>query len=447
MTELRKGEGYDPKKESSNFGPVWRGGEWHLRDITNYMTSAAFLLLRHASENREEWLSRFYEIGKEAVRPRHKGELQGFIIPVASRSGLNVAASNQSELISILERAGVEVNRLASSLKQRGEVFQMLSGVIHLNQPYGAFAKALLQDQQYPDLRDSQGQPIAPYDVTAHNLATLMDVRIVPFYRPISYQQMKAHPTIFGSFGDRDFGTALYKSFVSAMDEGWTRWMLEDSQVRYKTITDRVVREGRLSPQFGSIIIPDQRPKDILNGYAVGAMPPEYTGGLGQPGVKALREFVEQGGTLVCLNRASTFAIEQFKLPVRDVVADVPEKEFFVPGSILRIELDTTSPITQGMPKETIAWVEDSPVFEAVRTGSGSDRARSFQCAYHRPLSIQQNPLLSGWLLGGNRIKGKAALVEVTMGKGRVILFGFRPQYRGQSLATYPLFFNAISSR
>jgi hypothetical protein len=472
--ELRKGEGYDPKKESANFGSVWRGGEWHLRDITNYMTTAAFLLLRHAAQNREEWLSRFYEIGKDAVRSRGKGELRGFIIPVASRSGFNVQGSNQSKLIAILERAGVEVNRLASSLNHRGEVFQMLSGVVHLNQPYGAFARALLQNQEYPDLRDSQGHPIPPYDVTAHNLAALMGVRIVPFYGPISYQQMKAHPTIFGSFGDLNFGTALYKSFVPAMDEGWTRWMLQDSQVRFKAITDSVVRKGRLSPQFDSIIIPDQPPKDILNGYRTGAMPPEYTGGLGQAGVKALREFVEQGGTLVCLNRASTFAIEQFKLPLRDVVADVSEKEFFVPGSILRIELDTSHPLAQGMPKETIAWVEDSPVFEVVPGGAGIAGSPSGQPAWGAMLPAvsakretadkmsalpasnvhiiaryptDKNPLLSGWLLGGNRIKGKAALVEVTMGKGRIILFGFRPQYRGQSLATYPLFFNAISGR
>ena len=60
------------QKESANFGPVWHGGEWHLRDITNYMTTAAFTLLKHAAENREQWLSRFYEIGKEAVRPRQE---------------------------------------------------------------------------------------------------------------------------------------------------------------------------------------------------------------------------------------------------------------------------------------------------------------------------------------------------------------------------------------
>ena len=196
-------------------------------------------------------------------------------------------------------------------------------------------------------------------------------------------------------------------------------------------------------------------------------MPPEYTGGLGAEGVKALREFVEQGGTLVCLNRASDFAIEQFKLPVRDIVDGLPRTDFYVPGSILRIELDSSNPITAGMPKESIAWAESSPVFEVLNTGSaGVPPAMSAQREKQRTadgtsalpvnaVSVKviawypkdKDPLLSGWLLGGDRIKGKAALVEVTMGKGRIILFGFRPQYRGQSLATYPLFFNAIANR
>ncbi|MDQ2937615.1 MAG: hypothetical protein M3R67_08910, partial [Acidobacteriota bacterium] len=167
----------------------------------------------------------------------------------------------------------------------------------------------------------------------------------------------------------------------------------------------------------------------------------------GQAGVKALREFVQQGGTLVCLNRASDFAIEQFKLPLRDIVADVPETDFFVPGSILRIEVDTSSSIAQGMSKESIAWVEDSPVFEVVTTGKDNSRINASSVRVIARYPTDSNPLLSGWLLGGNRIKGKAALVEVTMGKGRIILFGFRPQYRGQSLATYPLFFNAISGK
>ena len=111
-----------------------------------------------------------------------------------------------------------------------------------------------------------------------------------------------------------------------------------------------------------------------------------------------------------------------------------------MPGSILRVELDTSDPISAGMPKESIAWVENSPVFEIK-----SDPLALVRVKILASYPKDRDPLLSGWLLGADRIKGKAALVEVAMGKGRIFLFGFRPQYRGQSLATYPLLFNAIA--
>lgn len=456
--ELKKGEGYDPKNESATYGPLWRGGEWHLRDIANYMTTAAFLLLRHASENRGEWLSRFYAIGKEAVRPRKRDELWGLFMPGFPYTR-GFPPENRVQFR--LEKGGVEVT-------QTKEGF-----LIRMDQPFAGFARALLESRKYPDLRDAKGEPIPPYDVTAHNLALLYGAEVRSLYSPIKYKKVES--VWLGTFlgCSRGLGdVAIYKSHVPAMDEGWTRWLWNDSfdPPRYDAIKGTIVdlrtisrdgcgrrssledadaRAGNLFPKYSSIIIPDQPPATILNGYKAGAMPPEYTGGLGQAGVKALREFVEQGGTLVCLNRASSFAIEQFKLPVRDVVADVSEKEFFVPGSILRIELDTSNPIAQGMPKESIAWVEDSPVFDLVRTPTsrGNDRVDPPNIRVIARYPSNNNPLLSGWLLGADRLKGKAALVEVTLGKGRIILFGFRPQYRGQSLATYPLFFNAISTR
>jgi len=451
--ELKKGEGYDPKKESATFGPLWRGGEWHLRDITNYMTTAAFLLLRHASENREEWLNRFYEIGKEAVRPRRKGELQGFEIVNSGANG--------PLLRHILHRGGVTTiygERLNGS-KNKGAP---LHTYVPITQPYGDFAKALLEAQHYPDLRDSAGHPIVPYDVTAHSLSLLMGAEALSVYGPLRYRKVLIEEESELPYYGKESRVAIYKSHVPSMDEGWTRWALQQNgrtspwtnmdevvnhRIPFSSLLDSEVRAGKLNDKYESIVISDESPKDILNGYKGGTMPPEYTGGLGPAGVKALREFVEQGGTLVCLNRASTFAIEQFKLPVRDVVASLSEKEFFVPGSILGIELDTSHPLTQGMPKETIAWVEDSPVFETIRTGSGSDRVDPPNVRVIARYPTDKNPLLSGWLLGENRIRGKAALVEVTLGKGRIILFGFRPQYRGQSLATYPLFFNAITGK
>lgn len=425
--QLRPGEGYDPRKEAPNFGPVWPGGEWHIRDITNTMTTVAFFLLKHAAQNREHWLQRFYEIEKEAVRPRKPGEVFGFLLSPSNKTYVQ----HDFYLSHILGNAGVEVSSTSKGM------------LVEMNQPYGAFAKALLEPQRYPDLRDSSGRPIPPYDVTAHTLSLLMGVDAVPIYSQMSLR--KIGRGMADGLGETLSRIGLYRSWVPSIDEGWTRWVLEfgsDSRYRafrYSSLTDSDVRGHTLREKYGAIIIPDQPRAAILNGHRKGTMPDEYTGGLGAEGVKALREFVEAGGTLVCLNRASDFAIEQFKLPVRDVVDGLPRTDFYVPGSILRIELDTNDRIAKGMPKESIAWAENSPVFE-VRAGS----ADAHVIAWYPKDS---EPLLSGWLLGADRIKGKAALVEVTLGKGRIILFGFRPQYRGQSLATYPLFFNAINGK
>ncbi len=172
-------------------------------------------------------------------------------------------------------------------------------------------------------------------------------------------------------------------------------------------------------------------------------MPDEYTGGVGKEGVENLRKFVEAGGTLVFLNDSSDFAIEQFNLPVKDVTKGLPRKDFYIPGSILRIELDTKHPIAKGMPEQSIAWFEDSPAFEIQTDPLALSNNFKIIATYPKdPKDI----LLSGWALGAEKLAGKAALVEFTIGKGKIVLFGFRPQYRGQSLATFPLLFNSLSN-
>jgi len=435
FAELRPNEGFDPRKESANFGPLWPGGDWLLRDITNYMTTAAFALMHHAAQNRERWLTRFYEVGKEAVRERKPGELFGFVIP---------SSPNAGRLISVLERGGVEIKH-PGAFTANGVKYKHDAAVVRLDQPYGAFAKALLEAQRYPDLRDEAGHPIQPYDVTAHTLSLLMGVPVTPILAPFKLPQPQSGGgTVRGSDCGSDIPRrAIYKSHVPSMDEGWTRWVLKQDApcLSYKLLEDAEARAGNLRAKYDTIIIPDHSPRAILEGYRPGSMPEELTGGLGEAGVTALREFVEAGGTLVCLNKASDFAIEQLKLPVRDITEGLKQTEFYVPGSILRTEIDTTHPLAKGMPRESIAWAEDSPVFEV----SDPQEAARVRVVARYPMNA--DPLLSGWLLGGDKIKGKAALVEVSLGKGRVVLFGFRPQYRAQSLATYTLLFNAISQR
>ena len=145
---------------------------------------------------------------------------------------------------------------------------------------------------------------------------------------------------------------------------------------------------------------------------------------------------MESGGTLVALNDASRFAIEQLLLPVRNVLEGVPDDEFYAPGSIFRMDVDTASEIARGMPEQTIAWFENGPAFDVLDS--------SVVRVIGRYPSQPDKVLRSGWVLHPERVAGRAALVEVHVGQGRVVLFGFRPQYRGQSLATYPLLFNSL---
>jgi hypothetical protein len=431
--DLRAGEGYDPRRESANFGPVWEGGRWGLPEITKYMTTAAFALLTHAADNRERWLRRFYEIGREAVRPRRAGELFAYVIPHQQ----SVAADGRARrLLRTLRRGGVEFDD-AARFTAEGTTYPNGSVVIPMAQPYGGFAKALLEPQRYPDLRDERGNPQPPYDVTAHTLPLLMGVEARPVRTPFQYRRLSARV-----FRDEELRPAvrsrvgLYRSHVPSMDEGWTRWIFEQHGVSYAPLRDAEVRAGNLRARFDTIVIPDQSGRSLIEGHRRGTMPEELTGGLGEEGVEALREFVEAGGTLVCLNESAATLAARLKLPVRDAVGGLKRTEFYVPGSILRVELDTAHPVAAGMPRESIAWVEDSPAFELTGGAKANVVAR---------YPAAGSPLLSGWLLGGEKLNGKAALVEVTLGRGRVYLFGFRPQYRAQTLATYPLLFNAIS--
>ena len=145
---------------------------------------------------------------------------------------------------------------------------------------------------------------------------------------------------------------------------------------------------------------------------------------------------MEQGGTLVALNNATRFAVEQLLLPVRNVLEGVADDEFYAPGAIFRLELDTNHPLARGMPEQTVAWFEDGPAFDVLDS--------SVVSVIGRYPTDPDKVLRSGWVLHPGRVAGRAALVEVHLGQGRVILFGFRPQYRGQSLATYPLLFNSL---
>lgn len=245
---------------------------------------------------------------------------------------------------------------------------------------------------------------------------------------------------------------AIYRSWIPSMDEGWTRWVLDQFKFNYATITDADLRAGGLREKFDVIILPDQGAQQITSGHRPGSYPPEYTGGIGQEGVTNLRSFVEAGGVLICLNSSSELALKWGDLAVKNALEGLRRDQFYAPGSILRARFDTSHPIAYGMrPEADVYFVSGT---RSQRPGQDeelgtlviafafeiTDPARARAVARY----VDENPLRSGWLLGHQHISGKAALVDASLGKGRVILFGFRPQHRAQTWGTFKLLFNSI---
>jgi hypothetical protein len=444
--------GVNPKVRSWNFPLVWQGGDWKLANIVDYMKSGALALLRNAARYRERWLRDFYQIGKDAVRERKPGEPFAFLIPPASKSSFWMD-DGLSKLLSILEQGDVEIINANSAFEANGKQYPEDTKIILMAQPYGAFAKTLLERQRYPDLREYPGgPPRRPYDVTAHTLPLLMGVKGVWIDKPFKVPEQVRRGSGGGLGGGpvRKPRVGLYKSYAASIDEGWTRWVFDQYkdrpdfmfEMKYQSLKDAEVRAGNLRAKYDCIIIPAQNAQQILNGLPKERYPADITGGLGAGGVDALRKFVEEGGTIITLNEASNFAIQQLGVPVKNVLEGVPAKDFYCPGSILKIKFDQKHPLTYSAPPlesttdEGIAWVEDALAFET--TGEDARVVARFADA--------KELLLSGWLLGAEKMANKGAIVEVRQGRGRVVMFAFRPQYRGQSIATLPFLFNAIQT-
>lgn len=226
----------------------------------------------------------------------------------------------------------------------------------------------------------------------------------------------------------------LYKPWVETVDEGWTRWLLEQYEFSYETLSDRDIRSGGLRSRLDVIVLPDQVASRLLEGHPAGSMPQEYTGGLGPEGRDALRQFVEAGGTLVALDSSGELVIDALGLPVKDTVRGVPADQFFCPGSLLRLDLDASDPLAFGLPAQAAGFFAFSSAFD---TSAGAPVRIAARYA-------AKDVLMSGWLEGESLIAGKGAVVEARVGEGRAILLGFRVQHRGQSHATFRLLFNAI---
>jgi hypothetical protein len=191
-----------------------------------------------------------------------------------------------------------------------------------------------------------------------------------------------------------------------------------------------------LRERYDVIILPDIGERSILDGNRPGTIPERYAGGIGEDGAQELRDFVTAGGTLIAFNNASTFAINQLQLPVENGLAGLSQAQFLCSGCLVGVHIeDAKNPLTAGLQADTAVMFERGPAFNTKVGFKGSVLAR-----YPR----ERSPLLSGYLLGPEQLEGKIAALSADYGKGRVLLLGFRPQWRGQSHAAYKFFMNAL---
>ena len=457
-------------ERATNFPDPWTGGTWRPRDIMEMEMIAARAVLSMAAKFRANYLRNFYELGRKNIETKSDQPL-AYLIPAGQARDEPVA-----KLIGSLVGQGVEVYRLdrelhvtyGPQLLQRTNApseklgtyrvttqttmseVPLGSYIVFLAQPQRANVAALFEPQIYPNRLTAQGEAERPYDVAGWTLPLQMGVD-APAIMAIRESEGERRLTRItdGNQVRADLALAadiknpvkhpvrigVYKSWTSNMDEGWTRYIFDTFNVPYSSARDADIRQGNLHAKFDVLLFTSQRANEIVAGNATGSLPAEFTGGITEAGVNNLKEFVNNGGTLVCFDDACDLAIKQFNLPIRNVLEGVKSSDFYCPGSIVSLDVDNKNALAANLPTKMPAYFINSSAFTT--TGEGVRVIARY---------AKENVLLSGWLLGEDKLRGQVALAEVTMGKGRVVLFGFRPQHRGQAWGTLPLIWNVLSS-
>ena len=431
FSQLGTGRGYDAREATWNFPAVWPGGNWGIGDIVAYQTSASWALLIEAARNRAGWLESYAAMGDRALDEKHPWTTTA--VPTAY-------------VIPKLQKDPAALQRMLWTLQHgQVEIYNSIPDgnyLVPMNQPFGGYAKSLLERQKYPNLSEYPGgPPKRPYDVTAHTLPLLFGVdaqaltapgiAMGPIVKPVD------EPTynVAGLSGASKKRIGIYASYNASMDEGWTRWVFDAHRIPFTTLHDKDIKAGNLRARYDAIILPDQNANQLRRGLNA-PYPDSLRGGLGDAGAAALKEFVSAGGTILAFNAASEYAIETLALPVKNMLSGAKNTDFYAPGSLLAVEVDKTHPLAASFTAPTPAiWFEDSPTFEII------DATKATAVARYQSTG---DPMLSGWLLGGARLNGKAAMVDAMVGQGHVVLYGFRPQYRAQTNATWPLIWAAI---
>jgi hypothetical protein len=489
-----------------NYPAPWPGGTWRLADIVRYELITSEALVRLAARDRLQVIDRFVGLGRRAVDAGIAGNPFAYVLPSPADQRdpeswttlANVLAAGGVEVWRAAEpfsaggrsyAAGSLVVPMAQPYRTHAKdllepqvytpvadrapydvagwtlPFTMDVRAEVVNEPFNANLARVDSAVPTPGRIEGSGEVFilknrtnAESRAVAQLLAAGQSVTISgdslivrgPRARAILSEQAARHGFAVTAFRTAPAGgqgstrqrlprIGLYQSWSANADEGWTRWLFEQYGISYATLHDNDLKKGGLRRRFDVIVLPDQEAPEILGGVDSTRIPLQYAGGMGESGASAISAFVRGGGTLVCLDGSSNFAITRLNLPVVNVLAGEASGpkvlQFYAPGSIFGVVLGgvegPTSPVTLGVPDSLKIYFANSAAF----TVSAPARALA---------TYPARPLRSGYARFPERLEGKAALVEAPVGSGRVILFGFRPQFRGQTHGTFKLLFNAV---
>ncbi|MCD9185419.1 MAG: M14 family metallopeptidase [Pyrinomonadaceae bacterium] len=457
MQKSRGGRGLASALETATNHPdVWQGGLWRPRDIAEIEMTASRGLLEVAAKFRPRYLRNFYELGRANLEPK-QNEPQAFVIAGGQPNGEAV-----SRLLEILMWQGIEIYRMteegyfAMEAAKRNDFHEMPLGsfLIFVNQAQKNNILSLFERQVYPNRLNANGEAEVPYDVAGWTLPLQMGVESDAVWNTRDLEKFKktlkkleninqARDVLNIAPAKESFAKitnplktnpkiGLYKPFTSSMDEGWTRLVFDNFQIPFSSVSNNDFRTNNLN--FDALILPADGENTILNGFSATRYPEEFAGGIGEAGVENLKKFVENGGKLICFDDSCELVIKRFGLPVKNALKDLKRSEFYNPGSIVSLETDTKNPLAKGVWEDTPAYFTNSSAFEI------TDETKFKSVAKY----AAKDALLSGWMLGEKFVNGKTAVAETAYGKGKIILFAFRPQHRGQSWATFPFIFNSL---
>ena len=461
----------------TNFPDPWAGGTWRPNDIMQMELIASRAILLLAAKYRVDYLRNFYQLNRKSIEQQASANSpMAYLIPAGQAKDEAVA-----KMISSLVEQGIEIFRLDKELhltygpqllQRTNAVSEKLgtyrtviantaalqevptsSYIIFLAQPQRSNVLALFEPQIYPNRLTGQGEAERPYDVAGWTLPLQMGID-APAVTAIRETPGERKLTLIKDINDvrRDLALPLqtadvspiknpvaagirvgiYRSPAPNMDEGWTRFIFDTFNVPYSSVRDAEVKQAALKNKYDVLVLPSQRLS--VQETPQNTSSEETAAGLTDASVDSLKDFVSDGGTLVCFDAACEMAIKQFKLPIKNVLEGLRSSDFYCPGSIVSIDVDNTNPIARGVPRSLNAYFINSSAFEA------TDSSVRVIARY-----AKENVLRSGWLLGESKMRGHIALAETRLGKGRVVIFAFRPQHRGQTWGTLPLIWNALS--